>query len=88
MKNAKIKKGALIGYGIAVEGDEFDAFGNPTQRSRPLILEGYLDNKGFQVRDIAKDVATRGVMGRVVVVELRAVEEITVNSDSSSDLSF
>tara|TARA_R110002012_G_scaffold305445_1_gene509605 strand:+ start:657 stop:944 length:288 start_codon:yes stop_codon:yes gene_type:complete len=95
MKNVKIKQGARIGYGIAVEGDEFDAFGNPTKNSHPMILEAHL-NKGLRhVKHLAKQLANRksehGVphFGRVVVVELRAVEEIEpTQAKDDDDLDF
>ena len=82
MKNVKIRPGARIGYGIAVEGDEFDAFGNPTKDSRPTLLESHIDRGLSHVKDLAKDLARlqnehgNPKFGRVLIVELRAMKEI------------
>ena len=82
MKNVRIKKGALIGYGVAVEGDCFDAFGNPTKNSNPTLLETHLNLSALEHKEIAERFASykneHGLpkYGRVVLVELRAVCEI------------
>jgi hypothetical protein len=94
MKNVKIKENALIGYGIAVEGDKFDAFGNPCPGSTPMLFECNLTAGLHKTYQLAKEMANmkseHGVakFGRVVVVELRALEEVTPTPLGDNGIDF